>query len=52
MNSTFWDGDKDVFDLCILFGEKVYKLGLKKNGIKKKCNNLNKKKLNIILCLL
>jgi len=24
VNSTVWDGDKDVLDLCILFQEKIY----------------------------
>jgi len=23
--STLWDGDEDVLDLAILFGEKIYK---------------------------
>jgi len=25
VNSTIWDGDEDVLDLSILFGEKKYK---------------------------
>jgi len=24
VNSTIWNGDEDVLDLCILFGEKIY----------------------------
>jgi len=24
-NETIWDGDEDVLNLCILFGEKIYK---------------------------
>jgi len=23
---TLWDGDEDVFDLCVLFNEKIYEL--------------------------